>query len=88
MDQKLVEKTKVYHDQILQIAKLLFHAFYYDEEEKGIAPDNYEREGVESLLDVSDKIFQFFGSADEATKAIRFLHTVNPIKAKEIFDEL
>jgi len=90
MNNNYVEKNLVYQDQVQQIAKLVFHAFYYDEEEKfnASSPEVYEKEVISDLLPMSDKIFQFFGTADEAKKAIRFLHTVNPIKAKEIFDEL
>ena len=85
---QVVKKTVNFHEQVTQIAKLLFHAFYFDEEQHLNDPDTYEKEGVVDLVDKADKIYRFFGSADEAKKAIRFLHTVNPIKAKEIFDEL
>lgn len=91
MNNDYVEKNLVYQDQVQQIAKLVFYAFYYDEEEKlnfSPTPEVYEKEVVNELLPMAEKIFQFFGSAEEAKKSIRFLHTVNPIKAKEIFDEL
>jgi len=90
MNNDYVEKNLVYQDQVHQIAKLVFHAFYYDEEEKlNYSPtEAYEKEITDDLLPMAEKIFHFFGTADEAKKAIRFLHTVNPIKAKEIFDEL
>lgn len=90
MNNDYVEKNLVYQDQVQQIAKLVFHAFYYDEEEKlNYSPaEAYEKEVIDDLLPMAEKIFHFFGTADEAKKAIRFLHTVNPIKAKEIFDEL
>ena len=87
-DIQIVEKNVNFHEQVTQIAKLLFHAFYFDEEEHFSDPDTYEKDGVLELADKADKIYRFFGSADDAKKAIRFLHTVNPIKAKEIFDEL
>lgn len=90
MNNDYVEKNLVYQEQVQQIAKLVFHAFYYDEEEKlNYSPaEDYEKEIIDDLLPMAEKIFHFFGTADEAKKAIRFLHTVNPIKAKEIFDEL
>jgi hypothetical protein len=90
MNNDYVEKNLVYQDQVQQIAKLVFHAFYYDEEEKlNYSPsEDYEKEVIDELLPMAEKIFHFFGTAEEAKKAIRFLHTVNPIKAKEIFDEL
>ena len=90
MNNDYVEKNLVYQDQVQQIAKLVFHAFYYDEEEKlNYSPsEDYEKEVIGELLPMAEKIFHFFGTAEEAKKAIRFLHTVNPIKAKEIFDEL
>ena len=90
MNTDYVEKNLVYQDQVKQIAKMVFHSFYYDEEEKRdyVPSDLYEKEAIESLLPMGEKIFKFFDSADEAKKAIRFLHTVHPIKAKEIFDEL
>jgi hypothetical protein len=90
MNNDYVEKNLVYQDQVQQIAKLVFHAFYYDEEEKlNYSPaEAYEKEVIDDLLPMAEKIFHFFGTADEAKKAIRFLHTLNPIKAKEIFDEL
>jgi hypothetical protein len=90
MNNELVEKNVAYQEQVVQIAKLVFHAFYYDEEEKlNYSPaEDYEKDSVNELLDKAEKIFQFFGSTEEAKKAIRFLHTVNPMKAKEIFDEL
>lgn len=90
MNNDYVEKNLVYQDQVKQIAKVVFHAFYYDEEEKlNYSPsEDYEKEVIDELLPMAEKIFHFFGTAEEAKKAIRFLHTVNPIKAKEIFDEL
>jgi hypothetical protein len=90
MNNDYVEKNLVYQDQVQQIAKLVFHVFYYDEEEKlNYSPaEAYEKEVTDDLLPMAEKILHFFGTADEAKKAIRFLHTVNPIKAKEIFDEL
>jgi len=90
MNNELVEKTVAYQENVSQIAKLVFHAFYYDDEEKlNYTPtEDYERDGINDLLDKAEKIFQFFGSTEEAKKAIRFLHTVNPMKAKDIFDEL
>ena len=90
MNNDLTEKNIVYQENVLQIAKLVFHAFYYDDEDRlNYSPtEEYEKDNVTELLPKAEKIYQFFGSADEAKKAIRFLHTVNPMKAKEIFNEL
>ena len=91
MNTDFVEKNIEYQEQVEQIAKFVFHAFYYDEEEKATyvsGPDLYERELIGDLLHKGEKIYGFFGSATEAKKALRFLHTVNPMKAKEILDEL
>lgn len=90
MNNELVEKNLVFQDNVHQIAKLVFHAFYFDDEERlNYTPaEDYEKDGINDLLPKAEKIFQFFGSTEDAKKAIRFLHTVNPMKAKEIFDEL
>ena len=87
-----VEKNLVYQEQIEQIAKVLYYLFYYMDEENNPLPlwaaEINETENIRKLLPGADKIFQFFGDAESAKKAIRFLHTINPIKAKEIFDSL
>lgn len=92
MNNDFVEKNVAYQEEIQQIAKFVFHAFYYDEEEKamwpGGGPDAYERDSVSDLLPKAEKILSFFGSAADAKKAMRFLHTINPMRAKDIIDEL
>lgn len=85
MNKDYVEKNLVYQDQIEKIAKQLYHSFYNDEKnEYGTTPE----ETIKNLLPMAEKMFNFFETASEAKKTIRFLHTINPIKAKEIFDEL
>ena len=91
MDEALVEKTKLYQESVKRIASVLFHSFYYiPEEEIDFLPSGPEEDqDIEfQLLDKADKIYHFFGSAEEATKMIRFLQAVNPTKAKEIVDGL
>jgi hypothetical protein len=89
MNNEYIEKNIVYQEQVQQIAKMLFYYFYYDEQDKmNYYSEEYEKDIISDLLPTSEKIFNFFTSAEEAKKTIRFLHTVNPIKAKEIFDEL
>lgn len=91
MNQDLCEKNKNYQGQIIQVTTVLFHAFYYDEEERLNhlpAAETYERDSIHELLPKGEKIFDYFGNAESAIKALRFLHTVSPVKAKEIVDEL
>lgn len=113
MDTDMVQKNLNYQQDIAQIAKMLFHAFYLDEEELISAVDDnkddpltcgdiyersialglpgaevYERTLVAALMEKAEKFFQFFASVDDAKKTIHFLHTVNPVKAREIIDEM
>jgi hypothetical protein len=87
MNNDYVEKNLVYQDQVQQIATIIYHAFYCEEEEFK-EPFCEPKEAINNLIPMSEKIFRYFENANEAKKAIRFLHTVNPIKSKEIFDEL
>lgn len=91
MNSTMIEKNIAYQQQIEQIAKMLFYAFYYNEEEAAnYLPDVqfYDNQQIRGLMEKADKVFQYFKSAEEAKKTIHFLQVINPIKAKEIFDIL
>lgn len=87
MNNEYVEKNLIYQDQIKQIAKTIYFAFYCKENPNS-EPFYENEEAINELSSISEKVLHYFGNADEAKKAIRFLQTVNPIKSKEIFDEL
>lgn len=89
MNNELIEKNKIYQEQINEIAKFIFYAFHYEEDEQpelNITVEN-EKE-VKKWLEKAEKILAFFDTCDEAKKAFRFLNTVNPMYAKEIIDGL
>jgi len=91
MDTELVEKSLKYNKDLHDIAKMIFHAFYYDED-KSLAypPDSnqYEKDSIEEILPKAEKIYRFFYSVEEAKKSLRFLHEVSPIKGLEIINSL
>lgn len=89
MNNEFVEKNRIYQEQINEIAKFIFHAFHYEEDEQpelNIAIENDKE--VEKWLEKAEKILAFFNDSDEAKKAFKFLNTVNPMYAKEIIDGL
>lgn len=89
MNNEFVEKNRIYQEQINEIAKFIFHAFHYEEDEQPELNISIENEQeVEKWLEKAEKILAFFDSSDEAKKAFRFLNTVNPMYAKEIIDGL
>lgn len=90
MNNDIVKKNIEYQEKIREIAKILFHAFYYDEEAllDAIDYETYVRIGTADLMEKSDKFFQFFNNLEDAKATIRYLKIVNPKKAKEIIEEM
>ena len=81
MNQELVEKGLNYHREIETIAQSLFYLFYDDSN----IDLNFESK-VKKLMPKAQKILHFFKNSEKAIAAIRFFHTVEPLKSKEIFD--
>lgn len=75
------DKNKKYREEVEKIAKFLSRTF-------GFGDDDEWESAHEDYLDRADKIYRFFDSSEDAKKAFRFLNVVNPVKAKEIVDEL
>jgi hypothetical protein len=91
MNAELIEKNLKYNQDLQEIAKMIFHAFYYDEDKSlSYPPDSnqYEKDNIEEILPKAEKIYRFFSSADDAKKTLRFLHEVSPIKGLEIINSL
>jgi hypothetical protein len=91
MNQDYCEKAQAYHGEVEKVARFLFHAFYFDEEEQANhlpAAELYERDKIGELLSKAEKVFDFHKGSEAAINTLRFLHTFNPVKAKEIIDEL
>ena len=97
MNSDFTKKNIEYQNEIGQVAKFLFYAFYYNEEERlNYLPDcvehrsegEYEKFGVNQAMPKAEKIYSHFGEKTEAVKALKFLQAVNPLKAKEIVDAL
>lgn len=91
MNKDLVEKNKSYQSDIREIAKMIFHSFYFEEEQSLTYPpgtDLYERDHIEEMYPKAEKVFRFFKSVEEAKKALKFIHEINPLKGLELMNSL
>ena len=91
MNNDIVEKNVVYQNEVREIAKMIFHSFYFEEEQSLTYPpgsDLYEKENLEELLPKAEKVYKFFPNVSEAKRALKFLHELNPIKGLEIMNSL
>lgn len=91
MNTELVEKNLKYNQDLYEIAKMIFHAFYYDEDKRSSYPpdsEQYEKDSIEEILPKAEKIYRFFSSSEEAKNALRFIHEVSPVKGLEIINSL
>lgn len=91
MNKELVEKNIRYNKELNEIAKMIFHAFYYDEDKSLTYPpdsNQYEKDSIEEILPKAEKIYKFFSSVEDAKKSLKFLHEINPIKGLEIINSL
>jgi len=91
MNTEIMEKNLRYNQEIQEIAKMIFHAFYYDENQSlSYPPDSnqYEKDYIEELLPKAEKVYRFFSSVEEAKNSLKFLHEVSPIKGLEIMNSL
>lgn len=94
MNEDMVKKNIEYQEQVIQIAKMLYHAFFYEDEEEVFhhAPNDaaqiQEQLKVRELTEQAERMFEFFGSAEDAKKTIRFLQTICPEIGKQIIEKL
>lgn len=91
MNIELVEKNKNYQSDIEQIAKMIFHSFYFEEEQSLTYPpgsDQYEKDSIDEIYPKAEKVYRFFSSVDEAKKALKFIHELNPLIGLEMMKSL
>lgn len=91
MDQEIIEKNIKYNQELKEIAKMIFHAFYYEEEQSLSYPPGsnlYEKDHIDELIPKAEKIYRFFSSVDEVKNTLKFIHEVNPVKGLEIMNSL
>ena len=91
MIDEIKEKNLHYQNEVRDIAKMIFHAFYFDEQESLCYPPESkqsEKDCLDTLLAKAEKIYRFFPSAEEAKKSLKFLHEISPIKGLEIMNSI
>ena len=91
MNNEIVEKNLAYQNEVREIAKMIFHSFYFEEEQSLTYPPGsnlYEKESLDEILPKAEKIYKFFPNALEAKRALKFIHELNPIKGLEIMNSL
>jgi len=91
MDSSILEKNVAYQNDVNEIAKMIFHSFYFEEEQSLTYPpgtDLYEKDNIEEMYTKAEKIYKFFPNVKEAKRALRFLHEMSPIKGLEIMNSL
>jgi len=91
MNNEMVEKNVSYQNEVREIAKMIFHSFYFEEEQSLTYPpgsDLYEKENLDEILPKAEKIYKFFPNVVEAKRALKFIHELNPIKGLEIMNSL
>lgn len=92
MNEDMVKKNIEYQGQVEQIAKILYYAFFCEDEEEFLLPsadrEFQEKLRVRELTEQAEKVFEFFGSVEDAKKTIRFLQTINPEIGKLIIEGL
>lgn len=91
MNSELIEKNIQYQKDIKEIAKMIFHSFYYDEEQSLTYPPGsnfYEKDSLEQVYPKAEKIYRFFSSVDDVKKTLRFLHELSPVKGLELMNSL
>lgn len=91
MNKDIAEKNKAYQSDVREIAKMIFHSFYFEEEQSLTYPpgsDLYEKDNIEEMYSKAEKVFRFFNSAEEAKKALKFIHEINPLKGLELMNSL
>jgi hypothetical protein len=91
MNQEILEKNLAYQKDIEEVARMLFHAFYYDEQERAAYPpdsDQYEKNHLDELYAKAEKILRFFPNVQEAKRSLKFLNEINHVKGLEIVHSL
>ena len=91
MNKEITEKNLAYQSEINEIAKMIFHAFYFDEQiSLSYPPDSnhYEKDSLQELLPKAEKIHKFFNSLEESKNCLKFMHEINQIKGAEFISSL
>lgn len=91
MNTNIVEKNVAYQNDIRDIAKMIFHSFYFEEEQSLTYPPGsnlYEKDHIEGIIPKAEKVYRFFPNVTEAKRALKFLHEMSPIKGLEIMNSL
>lgn len=91
MNNEIIEKNLNYQSEINEIAKMIFHSFYYEEEQSLTYPpgsEQYEKDNISQMYPKAEKVYRFFPSVAEAKRALKFLHELSPIKGLEIMNSL
>ena len=91
MNQDISEKSVSYQNEVREIAKMIFHSFYFEEEQSLTYPpgsDLYERDSINEIYPKAEKVYRFFSNVNDAKKALKFLHEMSPHKGLEIMNSL
>lgn len=91
MNNDMIEKNLAYQNDINELAKMIFHSFYFEEDQSLTYPpgsDQYEKDNIEEMLTKAEKVYRFFPNVTEAKRALKFLHELSPIKGLEIMNSL
>jgi len=91
MNNDIMEKNVAYQNDVKEIARMIFHSFYFEEEQSLTYPpgsNQYEKDNLDEIYPKAEKVYRFFSNVSEAKKALKFLHEINPIKGLEVMNSL
>jgi hypothetical protein len=91
MNKDISDKNISYQNDIRDIAKMIFHSFYFEEEQSLTYPpgsDQYEKDHIAEIYPKAEKVYRFFSNVTEAKRALKFLHEMSPVKGLEIMNSL